>query len=122
MKAKLLLDAHVPADVAGGLRLLRPRLDVQHLSVWQEGAYINAPDDVLLEVCWQDRRALVSKDRATLPGWIALRVADGREHAGVLFYDLERFKAHQIGALAKALTIALDETKGNLINRWITLR
>jgi hypothetical protein len=122
LKTKLLLDSHVPADVAAALRALRPGVDVQHVSAWQEGAYINASDDVLLEACWQDARALVSKDRATLPGWIALRVADGKEHAGVLFYDLERFKAHQIGALAKAIAAALDQIKGGLRDRWITLR
>lgn len=121
MKTKLLLDSHVPADVAGAVRTLRSGVDVQHLSTWQEGAYINAADDVLLEACWQDGRALVSKDRATLPGWLALRVADGREHAGILFYDLERFKAHQVGALAKAIAAALDQSKGKLANRWITL-
>ena len=122
MKARLLLDSHVPADVADAVRDLRPEVEVQHVSTWQEGAYVNAADDVLLEACWQDGRALVSKDRATLPGWIALRVADSREHAGVLFYDLERFKAHQIGALARAIATALDQTKGKLANRWITLR
>lgn len=121
MKIKLLLDSHVPADVAAAVRTLRSGVDVQHLSTWQEGAYINATDDVLLEACWQDGRALVSKDRATLPGWLALRVADGREHAGILFYDLERFKAHQIGALAKAIAAALAQSKGKLANRWITL-
>lgn len=41
---------------------------------------------------------------------------------GVLFYDWERFKAHQIGALARAIAIALSQTKGRLANRWITLR
>ena len=122
MKAKLLLDSHVPAEVAGALREVRPNVDVQHVSTWLEGAYINAADDMLLEACWQDGRALVSKDRATLPGWIALRVADGREHAGIVFYDLERFKAHQVGALARALAVALDQTRGRLANRWITLR
>lgn len=122
MKARLLLDSHVPADVAEAVRDLVPDVDVQHVSTWQEGAYINAADDVLLEACWQDGRALVSKDRATLPGWLALRVADGREHGGVLFYDLERFKAHQIGALAKAIAAALGHTKGRLAKRWITLR
>jgi hypothetical protein len=122
VKTRLLLDSHVPADVGNALRQLRPGVDVQHVSTWQEGAYINAADDVLLEACWQDARALVSKDRATLPGWIALRVADGREHAGVVLYDLERFKAHQIGALAEAIAAALDQTKGKLANRWITLR
>jgi hypothetical protein len=49
-------------------------------------------------------------------------VADGREHGGVVFYDLERFKAHQIGALARAIAAALNQTKGKLANRRITLR
>lgn len=122
MKPRLLLDSHVPADVAPTLRRLCRQVDVQHVSTWQEGAYINASDDVLLEACWRDRRALVSKDRATLPGWVALRVAEHREHGGVLFYDSEHFKAHQIGALARALAAALARTKGALVNRWITLR
>jgi hypothetical protein len=39
-----------------------------------------------------------------------------------LFYDLERFKANQIGALAKAIAAALAATQGNLVDRWITLR
>jgi hypothetical protein len=39
-----------------------------------------------------------------------------------LFYNLEGFKAHQIGALARALANALDQTKGKLRNRWFTLR
>ena len=121
MKIKLLLDSHVPADVAGAL-LGRPGLDVQHIASWEDGAYINAADDVLLEACWHDRRALVSKDRATLPGWISLRVPDGKGHAGVSVYDLERFKARHIGALARAIAAALDHTEGKLANRWITLR
>jgi hypothetical protein len=121
VKVKLLLDSHVPADVARALQVRSPGLDVQHLSTWQDGAYQSATDHVLLEACWQDGRALVSKDRATLPGWIALRVADGREHAGVLFYDLERFKAHQVGALARAIAAALEETEGKLANRWMTI-
>ena len=52
---------------------MRPDMDVEHVSTWQEGAYINAADDVLLEACWQDNRALVSKDRATLPILYALQ-------------------------------------------------
>jgi hypothetical protein len=122
LNTRLLLDSHVPVALAAALRLLRTDVDVQHVSTWQEGAYLNATDDVLLEACWQDSRALVSKDRATLPGWIQLRIADGKEHAGVLLYDLERFKAPQIGALANAISSALDQTNGKLTNRWITIR
>jgi len=122
LKAKLLLDSHVPVDLVKALRHMRSDIDAEHVAAWQDGAYVNAADDVLLEACWQDSRALVSKDRATLPGWIALRVASGKGHGGVLLYDLERFKAHQVGALAKAIVAVVDFTKGKLVNRWITLR
>lgn len=121
MKARLLLDSHVPVDLVKTLRQLRTDIDVEHVAIWQEGAYVNAADDVLLEACWRETRALVSKDRATLPGWLALRVASGKDHAGVLLYDLERFKAQQIGALAKAIIAAVDLADGKLINRWITM-
>jgi len=77
---------------------------------------------MLLEACWQDKRALISKDRATLPEWIALRIAEGKEHGGILFYDPERFKATRIGALARAIAAVLDYTKGKLANKWITIR
>ncbi len=122
MKARLLLDSHVPLAVANAVKSLYSGVDIHHVATWQDGAYINADDPVLLEACWQDGRALVSKDRATLPGWIALRIAEGKEHSGVLFYDLERFKSHQVGALAKAIAMALEQTRGRLANRWITLR
>jgi uncharacterized protein DUF5615 len=121
LTAKLLLDSHVPADVVRTLRKLSPGLDVVHVSSWQDGAYISASDDVLLEACWQDDRALVSKDRATLPGWLALRVAEGKQHAGILFYDSERFKAPKIGALARAIAAALDKMEGKLTNQWVTI-
>jgi hypothetical protein len=32
VKTRLLLDSHVPADVAVALRNLRPEVDVQHVS------------------------------------------------------------------------------------------
>jgi hypothetical protein len=48
-------------------------------------------------------------------------VADGKDHGGVIFYDLARFKAHQL-ALAKEIATGLDQTGRDLVNRWITLR
>jgi len=91
--------------------------------LWQDGAYVNAADPILLEgllAGWPGIR--IERHRATLPGWIALRVAEGKEHAGNIVYDLERFKSHQIGALAKAIVAALQQTKGGLANKWITGR
>jgi hypothetical protein len=59
----------------------------------------------------RDLEQIARRFGTTLPAWIALRVAEGKQHSGILFYDLERFKSHQIGALAKALVTALNQTK-----------
>jgi len=118
---KLLLDAHVPADVADAVLKLRSSWSVEHVSSWQGGVWRNAEDDLLLEACHEDRRVLVSKDRRTLPGYVALRASEGRDHAGILFYDEERFPARAIGMLASAIVRA-GQGRREWRNAWVTLR
>ena len=118
---KLLLDAHVPADVADAVLKLRSSWSVEHVSSWQGGVWRNAEDDLLLEACHEDRRVLVSKDRRTLPGYVALRASEGRDHAGILFYDEERFPARAIGMLARAIVRA-GHGRREWKNAWVTLR
>ena len=88
---RLLLDSHVPADVAAAVLKLKPSWSVEHVSSWQEGVWRNVDDDLLLEACHEDRRVLVSKDRRTLPHWVALRASEGKDHSGILFYDGQAF-------------------------------
>jgi hypothetical protein len=64
---------------------------------------------------------LVSGDRRALPGWVALRASEGRDHSGSLFYDSERFPPNAIGTLAKAMVRA-GHMRRNWENAWITLR
>jgi hypothetical protein len=118
---KFLLDSHVPADVAGAVLQLAPSWSVEHVSSWQEGVWRNADDDLVLEACHEDDRVLVSKDRRTLPGWVALRASEGKDHAGILFYDEERFPAPAVGALAKAIPEA-GRKRRDWRNAWVTLR
>jgi len=118
---KLLLDAHVPADVAAAVLKLRSSWSAEHLSSWQGGVWRNAEDDLLLEACHKDRRVLVSKDRRTLPGYVALRASEGKDHAGILFYDEERFPARAIGMLARAIVCA-GQGRREWRNAWVTLR
>lgn len=118
---KLLLDSHVPADVATAVLKLQPSWSVEHVSSWQEGVWRSVDDDLLLEACHQDGRVLVSKDRRTLPRWVALRASEGKDHAGILFYDDERFPAPAIGTLAKAIVRAGLERRP-WQNAWVTLR
>jgi hypothetical protein len=60
-------------------------------------------------------------DRRTLPGWVALRASEGKDHSGILFYDSERFPPTAIGALAKAIVRA-GQMRRRWQNAWITLR
>jgi hypothetical protein len=117
----LLLDSHVPADVASAVRKLRSSWSVEHVSCWQQGVWRDVDDDFLLEACHNDGRVLVSKDRRTLPGWVALRASEGKDHSGILFYDEERFPAAAIGRLAKAIVRAGQERR-EWKNAWVTLR
>jgi hypothetical protein len=118
---KLLLDSHVPAEVASAVLRLKPSWSAEHVSSWQEGVWRNADDDLLLEACHQDGRVLVARDRRTLPGWVLLRASEGQDHSGILFYDQERFPAVAIGALAKAIVFA-GQTRRDWKNAWVTLR
>ena len=103
---KLLLDSHVPAGVAAAVLKLQSSWSVEHVSFWQGGVWRNADDDLVLDACHGDRRVLVAKDRRTLPGWVALRASEGKDHAGILFYDEERLPARAIGTLARAIVRA----------------
>jgi hypothetical protein len=118
---KLLLDSHVPANLIAAVLKLQPSWSVEHVSSWQEGIWRSVDDDLLIEACHEDGRVLVSKDRRTLPGWVALRASDGKDHSGILFYDEERFSAPAVGALAKAIVRAGRERR-QWKNAWVTLR
>lgn len=118
---KLLLDSHVPGDLVPAVHKLQSSWSVEHVSSWQEGVWRNVDDDLLLDACHEDGRVLVSKDRRTLPGWVALRASEGKDHAGILFYDEEKFPAPAIGKLAKAIVRAGQERHA-WKNIWVTLR
>jgi hypothetical protein len=96
---RVCVDEDTSHKVAAALKRLRPTWDVVFARTW---AGPGIRDELLLDMLWQDRRALISRDRATLSGWIKQRQAGGRNHAGVFFWDLERFPPGAFGALARA--------------------
>ncbi|MEI6784877.1 MAG: hypothetical protein WCQ21_28610 [Verrucomicrobiota bacterium] len=120
---KILLDEHLPKAVAVTLGRLLTGTDAQHIADWQHGRWLAEDDPVLLEGLWQDRRPLASYDRATLPGHLAKRIAGGKDHAGVIFVDQERFPVTRIGDMARALAklLATYPAPSDWINRTVTL-
>ena len=97
------------------MRRLRPAWDVVSVRAWVGAGMQDVP---LLEALWQDRRALISNDRATLPGWIKQRQMRGENHAGVFFWDLECFPSEAFGALARAAakTVELHDDLTNVVD------
>jgi hypothetical protein len=120
---KLLLDEHLPKAVAVTLCRRHAGTDARHIADWQNGGWLGEDDLVLLEGLWEDRRILASYDRATLPGHLAERIAEGKDHAGVIFVDQERFPASRIGQMARALAklLAAYPAESDWINRIVTL-
>ncbi len=120
---KLLLDEHLPKAVAASLRRSRAGRDARHIAEWQNGRWLGEEDPVLLEGLWQDRRILASYDRATLPGHLAERIAERRDHAGIIFLDQERFPVTRIGEMTRALAKLLSAypMAADWINRIVTL-
>jgi hypothetical protein len=120
---KILLDEHLPKAVAVTLGRLLTGTDAQHIADWQHGRWLAEDDPVLLEGLWQDRRPLASYDRATLPRHLAKRIAGGKDHAGVIFVDQERFPVTRIGDMARALAklLATYPAPSDWINRIVTL-
>lgn len=96
---RLCIDEDTSYKVCIAMRELRHSWDIVFVRQWAGGGL---KDPVLLDLLWEDRRALISRDRATLPEWIKARQAGGLDHAGVFFWDVERFTPVAIGALANA--------------------
>lgn len=120
---KFLLDEHLPKAVAFALRRSLAGADACHIADWQNGHWLAEEDPVLLEGLWQDRRILAGYDRATLPGYLAERIAEGKHHAGVIFLDQERFPPLRIGDTARALAklLAAYPKATDWVNRIVTL-
>lgn len=117
----LCVDEDTPRELAPSIARLRPAWDVVFAVNWAGGGI---KDPVLLELLWQDRRALISKDRATLADWIKERQARGLDHAGVFWWDVERFQPRRevlLGALARA-TVQTVELHDSLVNVADTIR
>jgi hypothetical protein len=120
MKRIVCTDEDTSPEVAAAMGKLRPDWDCATV---RDLYGLGTPDPVLLEVLHGHGRALISRDRSTLMAWIKARQAQGKDHAGVFFWDVERFHAKAgIGALAKAAVNTLESVQGPLKNVIRTIR
>ena len=108
---KLLLDEHVSPDVADGVRRRNPRLVVQSITEWKEGAFLGQDDSACLLEAATMEMTLVTYDRRTIPVLLKTWAEEGRSHGGVIFVDEKTISPANIGALVRALSQLYKETK-----------
>jgi len=104
---RLVLDEHLPLAVALALR--RRGADVVALRDWQDGVYLGAADDRLLEAAFTDGRVLVTFDCSTIPPLLKQWAEIGRDHAGVVLVDEITLRPSDVGGLVRSLAGLLDE-------------
>jgi hypothetical protein len=105
---RLLLDEHIPRDVALALRRRFPAFDV--LSIF-DTSWRGLPDPPLLEILDREGRTLVSRDVNTIPHFVKARLAAGLTHGGVIYADSKRLRQSDVRGLIRRL-IALIEKHG----------
>lgn len=100
---KLLLDEHISADEADGLRRRNRSLIIHWMAEWQGSDFLGKEDPAcLLEAAKQDL-TLVIYDRRTIPPLLKIWAEEGRRHGGVIFVDEKTISPADVGGLVRAL-------------------
>ncbi|MGH2500888.1 MAG: DUF5615 family PIN-like protein [Ktedonobacterales bacterium] len=109
---KLLLDEHISPAVARGLRAAAGALEVAALREWQDGAWLEAPDALLLQAAAADDWTLVTYDLRTIPPLLKEWGEQGIAHAGVILVDERSIAPSDVGGLIRALERLADALAG----------
>jgi hypothetical protein len=88
---RLLLDEHISADVADGMRRRHRSLVIHWMAAWEGGGFLG-------------------KDRRTIPPLLKVWAEEARRHGGVIFVDEKTISPADIGGLVGALFQLFKET------------
>jgi hypothetical protein len=106
-RLRLLLDEHVSPAIASRLAIRRPELKVTTMQSWERGAYLSAPDDVLLRA-YAAELTLVTYDLRTIPILLKQWSEEETPHGGVIFVDTKTIAPNDLGGLVRALVQLCD--------------
>jgi hypothetical protein len=107
---KLLLDEHISADVANGLRRRNRGIAVRYMVEWESGRFLGQDDRACLLEAAVQRLTLVTYDRRTIPPLLKTWAEEERTHGGVIFVDEKTISPADIGGLVRALSSLARET------------
>ncbi len=103
MMPRFLLDEHLAPAIADAVRSLKEDMVVIPLAGWQDGAYLGASDDTLLQAAFAAGFTLVTFDQRTIMPLLQTWAQEGRTHGGVVFVSAYTFATDNVGALSRAL-------------------
>ena len=106
---KLLLDEHISARVAEGLRRRHELFTVHFMTGWENGRFVGQDDAACLEHAAEQGLTLVTYDRRTIPPLLKDWAEAGRKHGGVIFVDEKTISAADIGGQVRALSKLIRE-------------
>jgi hypothetical protein len=104
-----LLDEQISPVVARELRQKDPRVPIESLHLWNEGALLGRPDSVVLHAANQGKLTLVTYDQATIPKILLEWAHLGIPHSGVIFISQRSVPSHNFGLLIQILLEFWDE-------------
>jgi hypothetical protein len=104
-----LLDAHVPAAVADGVRAIRPDCRIEHLSYWRGGVLRNALDEHILVATRNANLVLVTYDVGTIPAILRRWLAERRPIPGTALISTRAIAQNDVGGIVRAIVGLFDE-------------
>jgi len=106
-----LTDAHISPHVAKQVKAKQPEIIIHCLRDWREGVFLNATDEAILVAALEERLSLVTYDQRTIAPLATQWLAEGRDHAGIIFIDVKRIPQDDIGGKVRALLNLWDQAK-----------
>jgi hypothetical protein len=120
---KLLLDEHISATVADGLRRRHRPLTVICMAEWEGGEFLGHQDAACLQQAAAQGLTLVTYDRRTIPPLLKAWTEEERKHGGVIYVDEKTILPSDTGALVRALSnLSRKTAKWDWTNRVCFLR
>lgn len=108
---RLLLDEHIPPAIAVQVRARNPAIAITSMREWEQGAYLHAADEVLLQAAYEQRLSLMAYDQRTIGPLLKVWGEQGTAHGGVIFVNRATFAQNDIGSVVRAL-LALWSARG----------
>jgi len=100
---RLLLDEHLSPAMADTIRSMRAEIDVVALAAWEDGTYLGAVDESLLQAARSGGWTLMTFDQRTIVPLLRTWGQAGRDHGGVIFASPRTFAPNDVGGIARAL-------------------